>query len=148
MDGVAGASADQLNAPYAERWGLLKDVMARLYVDEKKKLKDIVEIMKAEYRFYASSVLIYLSNCIHRFRRMLTPLRLCSEKQYKRQFGLWNMRRALPTKKKAKITRALETRIQKGKSSVVLHNGKVEVQKIRRYMKEQARRDIYPYGRP
>lgn len=52
------------------------------------------------------------------------------------------MTRALPTKKKAKISKALETRAQQGKSSVVLHNGKVEVQKIRRYMKEQARRDI------
>lgn len=65
MDGVAGGSADQLNAPYAERWGLLKDVMARLYLDEKKKLKEIVEIMKAEYQFYASSVSIFPSNCMH-----------------------------------------------------------------------------------
>lgn len=52
------------------------------------------------------------------------------------------MTRALPTKKKAKISKALETRAQQGKSSVVLHNGKVENQKIRRYMKEQMRRDI------
>ena len=58
MDGIAEASVDQLSAPYAERWGLLKDVMARLYVDEKKKFKDIVEIMKADYQFYASSVII------------------------------------------------------------------------------------------
>lgn len=56
-------------------------------------------------------------------------------------FGI-SVRRALPTKTKAKITRVLETRAQAGKSSVVLHNGKAEVQKIRRYMKEQARRDI------
>jgi hypothetical protein len=65
MDGVAGLSTDQLNAPYAERWDLLKDVMARLYMDEKKKLKDIVEIMKTDYRFYATSVMIYLSYPIH-----------------------------------------------------------------------------------
>ncbi len=57
MDGIAGPSTNHLNVPYAERWGLLKDVMARLYMDEKKKLKEIVEIMKADYRFYASSVL-------------------------------------------------------------------------------------------
>ncbi|KAE8444540.1 hypothetical protein EG329_014464 [Mollisiaceae sp. DMI_Dod_QoI] len=118
MDGTAGPSTNHLNVPYAERWGLLKDVMARLYMDEKKKLKEIVEIMKAEYRFYAS------------------------EPQYKRQFGLWNMKRALPAKKKAKIREALETRAQQGKSSVVLDHGKVEVQKVRRYLKEQARRDI------
>jgi hypothetical protein len=52
------------------------------------------------------------------------------------------MTRALPTNKKAKISKALETRAQQGKSSVVLHNGKVEVQKIRRYLKERARREI------
>ena len=68
MDGVAGTSAKQLNAPYAERWGLLKDVMGRLYMDEKKKVKDIVKIMKADYQFYASSVVIYLSYIIHRLR--------------------------------------------------------------------------------
>src|SRR5947207_6683156 len=66
-----------------------------------------------------------------------------SENQYKRQFGLWNMTRALPTKKKAKISKVLETRAQQGKSSVVLHNGKeVDTKKIRRYMKEQGRREI------
>jgi hypothetical protein len=66
----------------------------------------------------------------------------CSENQYKRQFGIWNLKRVLPTAKKEKISKVLETRAQQGKSSVVLHKGKVEVQKIRRYMKEQARRDI------
>ncbi len=60
MDGIADVSAAHLTAPYAERWGLLKDVMARLYIEEKRKLKEIVEIMKAEYRFYASSVWIRL----------------------------------------------------------------------------------------
>ena len=65
-----------------------------------------------------------------------------SETQYKRQFGIWNLKRALPTAKKEKISKALETRAQQGKSSVVLHKGKVEDQKVRRYMKEQARRDI------
>ena len=66
-----------------------------------------------------------------------------SENQYKRQFGLWNMTRALPTKKKAKISKVLGTRAQQGKSSVVLHNGKeVDTKKIRRYMKEQGRREI------
>lgn len=54
MDSVAEVSDAHLKAPYAERWGLLKVVMARLYLDEGRKLKDIVEIMKVEYRFFAS----------------------------------------------------------------------------------------------
>lgn len=49
-----GVSPDQLNAPYAERWGLLKDVMARLYLEEKKTVKQIVQIMTRDYSFYAS----------------------------------------------------------------------------------------------
>ncbi len=142
MDDIAGPSTDHLKASYAERWVLLKDVMGRLYTDEKKKLKDIVEIMKAEYQFYASSVLNYLQFFLLRFSSELTMMRLYSESQYKRQFGLWKMKRALPAKKKAKIGEALETRAQQGKSSVVLHHGKVEVEKVRRYLKEQARRDI------
>jgi hypothetical protein len=73
---------------------------------------------------------------------MLIMLRSGSETQYKRQFGIWNLKRALPTAKKVKIMETLETRAQQGKPSVVKHQGKVEVQKVRRYMKEQARRDI------
>lgn len=69
-------------------------------------------------------------------------LRSDSETQYKRRFGIWNLKRALSTTKKEKITAVLETRAQQGKLSVVRHQGKVEVQKVRRYMKEQARRDI------
>jgi hypothetical protein len=66
-----------------------------------------------------------------------------SESQYKRQFGIWNITKALPTKKKAKISKVLETRAQQGKSSVVLQNGKeVEHKKMRRYMKEQGRREM------
>lgn len=65
-----------------------------------------------------------------------------SETQYKRQFGIWNLKRALSTTKKEKIMAALETRAQQGKLSVVRHQGKVEVQKVRRYMKEQSRRDV------
>jgi hypothetical protein len=54
MENLVGASPDHLNAPYAERWGLLKNVMARLYLDENKTVKQIVEIMIRDYRFYAS----------------------------------------------------------------------------------------------
>lgn len=118
MDSLSGPAVNQLKAPYAERWLLLKDAMVQLYIKEGKEVKEIAEIMKAKYQFYASV------------------------NQYKRQFGLWNLKKALPTKKKAKIRQTLETRAQQGKSSVVLHNGNVENRKMRRYMKEQARKDI------
>ncbi|KUJ20815.1 uncharacterized protein LY89DRAFT_779513 [Mollisia scopiformis] len=118
MDGIAGPSVDQLNAPYAERWGLLKEVMVRLFLEEGKKYKEIVKIMEIEYKFYAT------------------------ENQYKRQFGAWNVKKALPTKKKIKISKEMETRAQQGKASMLLYNDKMENQKIRRYMKKQGRRDI------
>jgi hypothetical protein len=61
MEGVARAPVDHRNVSYAERWELLKDVIAELYLgDKKKKLKEIVEIMKRDYQFYASSVMIFL----------------------------------------------------------------------------------------
>jgi hypothetical protein len=54
MEYVADPQVDQLKAPYAERWELLKDVIVRLFVDEQNKLKDVVKIMEIEYKFYAS----------------------------------------------------------------------------------------------
>jgi hypothetical protein len=62
MSHITEPSADQLNAPYAVRWGLLKDVMVHLYLTERKQLKQISEIMKISYKFYASSVTIHLSS--------------------------------------------------------------------------------------
>lgn len=35
MDGNPGPSVDQVNAPYAMRWELLKGIITRLYMDEK-----------------------------------------------------------------------------------------------------------------
>jgi hypothetical protein len=65
MDGAPLVSADQLRASYSERWELLKDVIAWLYLDylvdgKKLKLKEIVKIMEQNYKFYASSVTLHL----------------------------------------------------------------------------------------
>jgi len=65
MDGAPLVSADQLRASYSERWELLKDVIAWLYLDylvdgKKLKLKEIVKIMEQNYKFYASLVTLHL----------------------------------------------------------------------------------------
>jgi len=65
MDGAPLVSADQLRAPYSERWELLKDVIAWLYLEylangKRLKLKEIVKIMEQSYKFYASSVTFHL----------------------------------------------------------------------------------------
>ncbi|KAH7313005.1 hypothetical protein BKA65DRAFT_600543 [Rhexocercosporidium sp. MPI-PUGE-AT-0058] len=92
--------------------------MARLYIEELKKLEEIVQIMKLEYNFHGSV------------------------NQYKRQFGIWKIKRAITTKQKVKISKAMETRAKQGKSSIVLHNGQVESRKIWRFMKERARENL------
>jgi hypothetical protein len=39
--------------PLPERWEQLKPVISRLYVDENRKLPDIIEIVRARYGFDA-----------------------------------------------------------------------------------------------
>jgi hypothetical protein len=39
--------------PFPERWELLKPVLKRLYFDEKRKLPEIISLMKSTYNFDA-----------------------------------------------------------------------------------------------
>lgn len=91
---------------------------------------------------FVSRLLINLPDPINGEDGTLIVLYPRSETQYKRQFGIWNLKRVLPTAKKEKISKLLETRAQQGKTSVVLHKGKVEGHRIRRHMKERARLGI------
>lgn len=142
MDRMA-VPRSQLDAPYAERWELLKPVMSQLYIDEKKKLKDIVKIMAAEYKFFASSVLIPIRSLLYILQ---TPNANSfvhhSENQYKRQFGLWNVSKVLTSKKKEKITKVLQTRSRQGKDTTVTYNGQDGNKKMRRYLKTRMRSDV------
>ena len=50
----SSAPGDQSpNVPFSERWELLKPDLERLYLDEKRKLPEIIEIMKSQYEFDA-----------------------------------------------------------------------------------------------
>ena len=40
-------------ATYDQKWDLLKPTVKRMYVDEGRKLKDIIEIIKEEFGFNA-----------------------------------------------------------------------------------------------
>ncbi|KAL2072966.1 hypothetical protein VTL71DRAFT_10290 [Oculimacula yallundae] len=114
----AEVSSSHLDVPYAQRWEILKPILSRLYIDEKKGVKEIVNIMQAEYRFYASQT------------------------QYKRQFGIWNLAKALPSKKKEKIAKVLQTRAQQSKNTAVKYNGHDQSTAMRRYLKEQKRQNV------
>jgi Clr5 domain len=41
------------DVPFSERWELLKPDLARLYLDENRKLSEIIEIMKSQFGFDA-----------------------------------------------------------------------------------------------
>lgn len=68
---------------------------------------------------------------------------MCSESQYKRQFGIWKFKKNIPTPKKTAICDAVHTRAQMGKSSLVKYKGQdVDPGKIRRLVKTKRRQDI------
>jgi len=65
-----------------------------------------------------------------------------SQNQYKRQFGLWNISKALPSKKKEKITKVLQTRSRQRKNTAVTYNGHDQSNAMRRYLKDQMRQNV------
>lgn len=48
-----GAPRSLLDVPFNERWELLKPTIERLYIDEKRKLPDVMKILKDQYGFDA-----------------------------------------------------------------------------------------------
>jgi hypothetical protein len=55
MEGIVENSAPSFSdVSYDKRWGMLKPYLEQLYIQEKRKLSDIVEIMKSRHKFYAS----------------------------------------------------------------------------------------------
>lgn len=67
---------------FNERWKLLKPCLERLYFDQKRKLPEIVQIMKAQYGFNA--VWVSISDLVR-----LYLLTWNSDSQYKYHFKLW-----------------------------------------------------------
>ena len=57
MDFIPSAAQDLsqslAEATYDQKWDLLKPMIERMYVDEGRKLKDIIEIIKEEFGFNA-----------------------------------------------------------------------------------------------
>ena len=58
MDPLSASAAQTLSqslakATYDQKWDLLKPVVERMYVDEGKKLKDIIATLKDEFGFNA-----------------------------------------------------------------------------------------------
>ncbi|MCJ1441074.1 MAG: hypothetical protein MMC23_001560 [Stictis urceolatum] len=119
LDWGWGYPSLDLNVHYEKKWGVLEPVLRRLYLDEERKLQDIIQTLKEVYGFYAS------------------------ETSYKHQFGKWKWKRNIPKRKKMAMSKALETRANAGKESASRFRGKaVDEKKIRRHMKSEMRKDV------
>ncbi|KAF2736468.1 hypothetical protein EJ04DRAFT_542525 [Polyplosphaeria fusca] len=107
---------------HTQSWETARPTLERLYMIERKSLKEVERVMRENHQFDAV------------------------EHQYKYQFKKWGWKRNLSSKKKAAITDALSSRASAGKmSSQIMYKGnRVEAEKIRRYLKDSVRKGKKP----
>ncbi|KAF2644412.1 hypothetical protein P280DRAFT_504011 [Massarina eburnea CBS 473.64] len=103
-----------------DRWEIFKPAIEQIYMTEKKKITELVAIMKNSHGFDAG------------------------ENQYKYHFKKWNWKRNIPSQKKASIATQLESRAKMGKTaSTISFKGRpVEMHKIRRHLKNTSRANL------
>ncbi|CAO2655582.1 Nn.00g043850.m01.CDS01 [Neocucurbitaria sp. VM-36] len=112
---------DQLPNHYlptsGDRWEQLKPVIEQLYLKDKRKLAEVVSEMKNKHKFDAV------------------------EHQYKHHFKKWQWKKNIPTSEKKEIKKRLESRARAGKrgTDITFEGRPVELHKMRRYMKKEAR---------
>ncbi|KAH0553065.1 hypothetical protein GP486_006742 [Trichoglossum hirsutum] len=106
-----------LNVPFPERWERLRPLITQLYIDDNRKLLDIVQTLKDEYGFDATEV------------------------QYKYQITKkWKLRKSLTASKKSAICATLRGRASR--PTAVEHKGRNVDAKLRRHLKAAKRQDI------
>lgn len=80
MDAVGPSFQAELAAtvPFHERWEVLRPIIEQLYVQEKRRLLEVMKIMKADYAFDAESVPPWLARLLdlQASVRNLTDVRL------------------------------------------------------------------------
>ncbi|KAF1955045.1 hypothetical protein CC80DRAFT_475126 [Byssothecium circinans] len=103
-----------------DRWETLKPVIEQLYLYEKRKVSDVVVLMRNDHGFDAG------------------------ENQYKYHFKKWKWKRNIPSQKKASIATQLESRAQAGKmtGAITFQGRPVEMHKIRRHLKNSVRTKV------
>ncbi|KAH8787302.1 hypothetical protein BGZ57DRAFT_968841 [Hyaloscypha finlandica] len=122
-DVAQGSFPSFSDEPYSERWELLKPFLEQLYIVEKRKVHEVVDLMKSRHQFYAS------------------------ESQYKNRFRRWNLKKNIPTTMKTRIRNIVQTRARIGKPSIVKYNGQhVDTKKLWRHPKTGERRDTITGG--
>ncbi|KAI9785533.1 MAG: hypothetical protein M1839_009274 [Geoglossum umbratile] len=120
MDPLVQVTAESLDGvSFNEKWELLKPELKRLYLEDKLKLTEIMQIMKARYRFDAD------------------------EAQYKYRFGRkWGWKKYIPSSKMVAICAHVKSRATLGKKTKATYKEiDVDSRRIRRHMKEEKRKE-------
>ncbi|KAG8532977.1 uncharacterized protein KY384_001759 [Bacidia gigantensis] len=112
-------AASLLNVPFGQRWELLRPVIERLYVEEGRKLPEILTRVKDQYGFSAA------------------------QSQYKYQIKKWKLKKNTPAMKKEAMFRVVKARAKEGKSSVLTRGGEnIDTKNFVRYFKSQTRNEL------
>ncbi|OCL14233.1 hypothetical protein AOQ84DRAFT_384874 [Glonium stellatum] len=121
---LQGTGQGDGNGPPADPWEVWKPTIERLWMVESRKLPDIVSLMKKDHGFDAV------------------------DHQYKYHFKKWKWKKSVPLKAKSAIATQLQTRAAAGKTStaITFQGRPVDSKKIRRYLKENARKDVVSSG--
>ncbi|KAI9660396.1 MAG: hypothetical protein M1821_009746 [Bathelium mastoideum] len=105
--------SDLAGLPFEKKWEKLKPDFERLYLDEQRKLQDVMDIVKTRLGFDAN------------------------ETQYKYRFlKKWGWKKNVPEAKKKQIVERSQSRASIGKSTTATYKGKpVDPKKLRRQIK-------------
>ncbi|MCJ1378525.1 hypothetical protein MMC17_001624 [Xylographa soralifera] len=108
------------NTPFDKKWAILEPVIKRLYIDEDRKLPEVIEIMRTRYDFHAENA------------------------QYKYHINKkWKFRKNISTPKKEALIKIRQTRAALGKGTAFRsqqQDRNIDEKKLRRHLKDSIRR--------
>ncbi|MBE3041429.1 Clr5 domain-containing protein, partial [Candidatus Bathyarchaeota archaeon] len=102
----------------AEAWEAVKGTIRQLYLEERKPLKDVIQVMADRHGFQATYVLI--PPCL-----LGSPLTCCSPKMYKTRFSQWGFVKNNTEDEVKKLLSMKFQRDARGKVTEFVRNGRV-----------------------
>jgi len=116
-------------------WEKHKAVIYKLYIEQKKPLKVVREVMESEYGFIATYWVFCYMLCVTCCLRIHWT-DICSRmNQYKKIIGMWNMSKNIPTETMTAISNIIARRSAVQKDTVFrLRNNLVPAKKIERFL--------------
>jgi Clr5 domain len=127
--------------PLAEKWNRLQPIVTRLYVDENRKLEEVIEMVRKHHGFDARWA--HKASISHH-----VPNQTFSKHQYKYHIRRRKLKKSIPTKVKTKMFRIIEDRAAIGKSTNIEWKGRpVDKKKLTRLARDQAHKALIGGGR-